>query len=50
MVLGMIIYHETVTWFMASGAVITIIGIVFVNLEGLRQTFQKPLKARDLQN
>ncbi|RNB79580.1 EamA family transporter [Brevibacillus fluminis] len=50
MVLGMILYHETVTWFMATGAVITIIGIVFVNLEGLRQTFQKPLKARDLQN
>lgn len=48
MVLGMILYHEKVTWYMASGAVITILGTVLVNLNGLRQTFNKPLKAKNI--
>lgn len=49
MVLGMILYNEAVTWYMAAGAVMTIMGIIVVNVGTLRQMFQKPLKARNMQ-
>ncbi|USG64159.1 EamA family transporter [Brevibacillus ruminantium] len=39
--LGALLYHETVTWFMALGAVTTIAGIVIVNFDSLRNLIKR---------
>lgn len=44
MVLGAVLYHEPISWSMAVGAVTTIFGIIFVNMDALQPVAQKPLK------
>ncbi|KKX55753.1 DMT family transporter [Brevibacillus borstelensis] len=48
MALGAILYREAVSWPMATGAATTILGIVFINADTLRQMMKRPEKAKEL--